>query len=141
MAGQTEKRVLPKSARTHELIRPSLLGKTEKEREAGRQKQCVLTSGYPCHNPVLALGDAPRHSHLHPQLFLFQDALISSAHPPTPEPSITKVNLLLKGVVCRVSVLSSFGVHLPEGAFRYMMDVSLFSDILGCHVVARQDFN
>lgn len=131
--------VLPKSAWTHEPIHPSPPGMTERER--GWEKKCVLSTNYPCYDPVLVLGDAPRNSHLHPQLFLSQDTLVSSARTPTPEPSITKVNLLLKDVVRRVSILPSFAVHLPEGALSHTLHVAyLCSDTLGCHVVAGHDF-
>lgn len=62
------------------------------------------------------------------------------ARTPTPEP-ITKVNLLLKGVVRRVSILSSLGVHLPEVALNWLLEfLSHFLDILTRLVVARQDF-
>lgn len=91
-----------------------------------------------------------RHWEMHPEtliathpLFLSQDTLASVAPTPTLEPStITKVNLLLEGVVRRVGKLPGSGVHLPEGVRSGRLEVaSLFLDLLGRHVVARQDFD
>lgn len=97
-----------------------------RDREAGKNNVCSPLDT-PATNPVLtALVDAPRDSSP-PTTTLFPRCLISSVHTPTPGPSITKVNLLLKGIVCRVSIFSSFGVHLPEGVLREILDVaSLF---------------
>lgn len=97
-----------------------------RDREAGKNNVCPPLDT-PATNPVLtAPVDAPRDSSP-PTTILFPRCLISSAHTPTPGPCITKVNLLLKGIVCRVSIFSSFGVHLPEGVLREILDVaSLF---------------